>query len=152
MSRNLSIGVVAQRAGVTVPTVRYYEEIGLLPAAPRTESGQRSYDDGAARRLVFIRRCRDFGFTIDQVRELVRLVDHPELPCVEVRDIAIRHLVEIQRKLAELAALESGLRDFVRSCDTACAGGAAVDCTILEDLAAPAAAAAIVAPKGCCRA
>ena len=150
MNRNLSIGAVAQQAGATVPTVRYYEQIGLLPPAARTESGQRSYDVGAVRRLAFIRRCREFGFSIDQVRELVRLVDHPELPCMEVRDIAAKHLVEIQRNLAELAALETGLRDFVQNCESACAGGAAVDCTILEDLATPARVASRAEQGGCC--
>jgi len=150
MSRTFSIGVVAQRAGATVPTIRYYEQIGLLPSAPRTESGRRSYDESAVRRLAFIRRCRDFGFSIEQVRDLVWLVDHPELPCIEVRDIAARHLAEVQRRLAELVALENGLRDFVQNCDTACAGGAAVDCTILEDLAAPASKSSIVRSGGCC--
>jgi len=137
MSANLSIGLVARRTGATVPTVRYYEEIGLLPPARRTEAGQRSYDEATVRRLVFIRRCRDFGFSIDQVRELVGLVDQPDRPCVEVRDIAATHLEQVRQKLVELKELESSLSAFVCSCETACAGGAAVDCTILEDLAVP---------------
>lgn len=151
MSAKLSIGLVARRAGATVPTIRYYEQIGLLPCASRTESGQRHYDLAAVRRLVFIRRCREFGFSIDQVRELVELMDHPGRPCAEVRDIAARHLVDVRQKLTELAALEAGLRDFVESCDTACVGGATVDCKILEDLACPPEAARIVKPGGCCR-
>lgn len=134
----LSIGVIAQQTGCTVPTIRYYEEIGLLPAGPRTEGGRRVYGQPAVRRLTFIRRCRDFGFSIDQVRELVGLVDEPDRPCIEVRDVAARHLVQLRQKLAELQALESSVAAFVCSCDTACAGGAAVDCTILEDLALPA--------------
>ena len=138
MSAKLSIGLVARRTGATVPTVRYYEEIGLLPPVNRTEAGQRSYDEATVRRLVFIRRCRDFGFSIDQVRELVRLVDEPDRPCAEARGIAARHLVEVQRKLAELQSLEASLNAFVCGCDTACAGGPAVDCTILEELALPA--------------
>ena len=149
MSARLSIGVVARRTGATVPTVRYYEEVGLLPPANRTEAGQRSYDETTVRRLVFIRRCRDFGFSIDQVRELVGLVDEPGRPCVEVRDIAATHLQEVRRKLDELKALEASLSAFVGSCDTACAGGPAVDCTILEDLAVPADLARIV-KNGCC--
>lgn len=149
MSAKLSIGVVARRTGATVPTVRYYEEVGLLPPANRTEAGQRSYDETTVRRLVFIRRCRDFGFSIEQVRELVGLVDEPNRPCVEVRDIAATHLQEVRRKLEELKALEASLHAFVGSCDTACAGGPAVDCTILEDLAVPANLARIV-KNGCC--
>lgn len=131
----LSIGLLAQQAGCSVPTIRYYEEIGLLPAVPRTEGGRRVYGPATVRRLSFIRRCRDFGFSIEQVRELVGLVDEPNRPCVEVRELAAKHLAQVRDKLAELQALESSMSAFVESCDTACAGGAALDCTILEDLA-----------------
>lgn len=150
MSARLSIGLVARRTGATVPTVRYYEDIGLLPPAARTEAGQRSYDEATVRRLVFIRRCRDFGFSIEQVRELVGLVDEPDRPCAEVRDIAASHLAQVRHKLAELKALEASLNAFVCSCDTACSGGSAVDCTILEDLALPAEEAQVVRAAGCC--
>jgi len=137
MTASLSIGFVARQTGCTVPTIRYYEEIGLLPAAARTDAGQRHYGHDAVRRLTFIRRCRDFGFPIEQVRELVGLVEDPQRPCVEARDIAATRLAEVRDKLAELRALEESLSAFVVSCSTACAGGAAVDCTILEDLALP---------------
>jgi DNA-binding transcriptional MerR regulator len=130
---NVSIGVVAKQTGCTVPTIRYYEEIGLLPPAARTESGQRHYGEATQRRLRFIRRCRDFGFSIEQVRELVAL-----------------HLAEVRRKLDELKALEASLDAFVCSCDTACAGGAALDCTILEDLAVPAEQPRATAAPTCC--
>ncbi len=133
----LSIGLVAAQTGCTVPTIRYYEEIGLLPLAPRTDGGRRHYGDEAVRRLTFIRRCRDFGFSIEQVRELVDLIDHPERPCMELRDVASARLVEVRDKLAQLLALESSLSRFVDSCETACAGGAVVDCTMLDDLAQP---------------
>jgi len=136
-SLTLSIGVLAQQTGCTVPTIRYYEEIGLLPTGPRTDSGRRVYGQAAVRRLTFIRRCRDFGFTIEQVRELVGLVDEPDRPCIEVRDVAARHLAQLRQKLAELQALESSVAAFVCSCETACAGGPTVDCTILEDLTLP---------------
>lgn len=151
MSARLSIGLVARRTGATVPTVRYYEDIGLLPPAARTEAGQRSYDEHTVRRLVFIRRCRDFGFSIEQVRELVGLVDEPNRPCAEVRDIAVAHLAQVRHKLEELRALEASLSAFVCSCDSACSGGPAVDCTILEDLALPAGQARVVPASGCCR-
>lgn len=143
-AQSLSIGTLARQTGSTVPTIRYYEEIGLLPAAPRTEGGQRHYGEAAVRRLGFIRRCRDFGFSIEQVRELAGLVDQPERPCVEVRDIAATHLKAVRQKLLELHALETSLAGFVGSCNAACAGGAAVDCTILEDLTLP--------RNGCCAA
>jgi DNA-binding transcriptional MerR regulator len=137
MNATISIGVLAQQTGCTVPTIRYYEEIGLLPTGPRTEAGRRVYGEPAVRRLTFVRRCRDFGFSIEQVRELVGLVDAPDPLCTEVRDIAAGHLKQLREKLAELHALEASMSAFVVNCDTACAGGAALDCTILEDLALP---------------
>jgi DNA-binding transcriptional MerR regulator len=149
-----SIGAAAKQTGCSVPTIRYYEEIGLLRAAPRTEGNQRHYDAAAIRRLSFIRRCRDFGFTIAQVQELVGLVDEPARNCVEVRDIAQVHLGSVQKKLIELQALEASLSAFVDSCNSACAGGPAVDCTIMEDLATPPSAPdhrlAPAARRGCC--
>lgn len=145
----LSIGVVAKRTGCSVPTIRYYEGIGLLPSANRTDGGQRNFTEATVRRLTFIRRCRDFGFSIDQVRELVGAVDEPTRPCVEVRDLAARHLTEVRRKLQELLALEVSLQGFVSECDAACAGGAALDCTILEDLSRPIES-PLVQRRGCC--
>jgi MerR family copper efflux transcriptional regulator len=147
-SAALSIGALARQAGCTVPTIRYYEEIGLLPPAPRSDGGQRLYGEPALRRLSFIRRVRGFNFSIEQVRELVYLVDEPERPCVEVRDIAAVHLREVRQKLIELQELEASLAGFVVSCNAACAGGAAVDCTILEELSVVARPAA--ARAGCC--
>ena len=150
MTAALSIGFVARQTGCTVTTIRYYEEIGLLPTASRSEAGQRTYGARAVIRLTFIRRCRDFGFSIEQVRELVGVADEPQRPCIEVRDIASVHLGEVRKKLAELQALEAGLSAFVVSCNTACAGGAAVDCTILEDLAHPNDTARLVTTGPCC--
>lgn len=146
----LLIGAMAKRTGCTVPTIRYYEEIGLLPPPVRTDAGQRNYGEATLRRLTLIRRCRDFGFSLDKVRELVGLVDQPDRPCLEVRQIAAGHLSDVQRKLDELRALESSLKAFICSCDTACAGGAALDCTILEDLALPTDKAKVVQRGGCC--
>ena len=147
---SLLIGAVARQTGCTVPTIRYYEEIGLLPPAARTGAGQRHYGEAALRRLQFIRRCRDFGFSIDQVRELVGLVDQPERPCTEVREIAATHLSEVRRKLDQLRELEASLDGFVGSCDMACAGGRAVDCSILEDLTLPAERSRSTQARGCC--
>ena len=131
---SLSIGFVARQAGCTIPAIRYYEEIGLLPVVARSDSGHRHYGADAVRRLTFIRRCRDFGFSIEQVRELVSLVDQPDRPCVEARDIASVQLVKVRDKLAELQALEASLSAFVAHCTAACAGGAVVACTLLEDI------------------
>lgn len=148
--QSLSIGTLARQAGCTVPTIRYYEEIGLLPAAARSEAGQRLYGEPALRRLSFIRRVRGFNFSIEQVRELVSLIDEPDRPCVEVRDIAAVHLRGVQQKLAELQEIEVRLASFVNSCNAACAGGPAVNCTILEDLTVSAPASAPVARRADC--
>lgn len=149
-AESMSIGALARRAGCTVPTIRYYEEIGLLPAAARSEAGQRLYGEPALRRLSFIRRVRGLNFPIEQVRELASLIDEPGRPCVEVRDIAAVHLRGVHQKLAELRELETRLSGFINSCNAACAGGPAMDCTILEDLTIPAAATAPVAPRTSC--
>lgn len=147
-SLSLSIGVLAQQTGCTVPTIRYYEEIGLLPAGPRTAAGRRVYNQATVHRLTFIRRCRDFGFSIEQVRELIGLADQPDRPCAEVRAVAAHHLKQLRDKLAELQALERSVAAFVDGCDASCAGGPAVDCSILDDLSAPMRSAGRQAP--CC--
>ncbi len=84
----LRIGALAERAGTNAPTIRYYEEIGLLRPADRQAGGQRAYGEEDVRRLAFIRRCRDFGFSIEQVRSLVALVQDRERSCMEARDLA----------------------------------------------------------------
>jgi MerR family transcriptional regulator, copper efflux regulator len=132
--RVLSIGQLAKAAGVTTPTIRYYEEIGLLPKARRTAAGQRVYADGGVERLTFIRRCRDFGFSIEEVRVLAGLSISPVLDCSQVRDLTRTHLSEVRARLEELKALEISLESFASKCDAACAGGPARDCVVFEDL------------------
>lgn len=131
---SLSIGVLAERTQCTVPTIRYYEEIGLLPHAPRAANGRRYYGEADQKRLLFIKRCRDFGFPIEQVRNLVSLFEDGDRSCVEVRDVAQDHLDVVRAKIAEFRQLEANLAAFVESCDVACCGGTAKDCTIIEDL------------------
>jgi DNA-binding transcriptional MerR regulator len=132
---SLRIGAVAERAGTNAPTVRYYEEIGLLRAADRRSGGQRAYGEEDVKRLTFIRRCRDFGFSIEQVRSLVALVEDRGRSCMDARDLAQEHLAAVRAKLDELKALERSLVAFVATCDQSCAGGPGPDCTILDDLA-----------------
>lgn len=139
--RVLTIGQLAKAAGVTTPTIRYYEEIGLLPKAGRTKSGQRAYDETELERVTFIRRCREFGFSIDQVRVLAGLSISAERDCSEVRDMAHAHLSEVRTKLTELRALEASLVAFAEQCDTACAGGPGRDCVVFE---------AMKSSDGCC--
>jgi DNA-binding transcriptional MerR regulator len=122
------------RTGTNAPTIRYYEEIGLLRSADRQAGGQRVYGDADVKRLAFIRRCREFGFSIDQVRSLVALVQDPQSSCMHARDLAQEHLAAVRAKLAELKALERSIAAFVVSCDASCAGGPGPDCVILDDL------------------
>jgi len=133
---NLKIGALARQTRTNAPTIRYYEEIGLLPAADRASGGQRVYGIADLKRLTFIRRCREFGFSIDQVRILIALLQNPQSCCTEARDLAKHHLGTIRQKLVELKALERTVAGFVTDCDATCAGGPGPDCVILEDLSA----------------
>jgi MerR family transcriptional regulator, copper efflux regulator len=135
--RVLTIGALAREAGVSTPTIRYYEEIGLLPPAGRGTNGQRIYDDAGLQRLTFIKRCRDFGFSIDQVRVLAGLSISTGADCRGVRDIAQSHLDQVREKQAELRALASHLQRFVAACDAACIGGPGCDCIIFQEIAKP---------------
>ena len=132
--RTLKIGALAGQTGTNAPTIRYYEEIGLLRSAGRQAGNQRVYGDADVKRLTFIRRCREFGFSIDQVRSLVALMQDPASSCVDARDLAQEHLVAVRKKLAELKALERSIAGFVSGCEASCAGGAGPDCVIFDDL------------------
>jgi len=131
---HLKIGALAKQTGTNAPTIRYYEEIGLLRSAGRQAGNQRVYSDADVKSLTFIRRCREFGFSIDQVRSLVALMQDPASSCVDARDLAQEHLVAVRKKLAELKALERSIAGFVSGCEASCAGGAGPDCVIFDDL------------------
>lgn len=133
--RALSIGTLAKATGVTAPTIRYYEDIGLLPTPQRSASGQRVYEDADVERLSFIRRCRDFGFAIEQVKQLAGLSISSDCDCTEVRDIASAHLAEVRARLRELNELEKSLEAFVDQCEQACCGSSGRDCVVFEALA-----------------
>jgi DNA-binding transcriptional MerR regulator len=137
--RELKIGELAELTGTSVPTIRYYEQIGLLRRAPRQAGGQRVYGRDDVERLTFIRRCREFDFSIEQARALVAIVHDPNRSCMDARDMAAEHLTAVQAKMRELKALERSLVAFVKSCDTTCAGGPGPECAILDDLAKPSA-------------
>lgn len=133
---NLTIGALASQTSSNVPTIRYYEQIGLIPAAQRAPNGHRYYREADLKRLLFIKRCRDFGFPIEQVRNMVSLFEDGDRACVEVRDLAQVQLDEVRNKIAEMRELERSLTEFVGSCDTACSGGQTRSCAIIEDLSA----------------
>ncbi|WP_020179897.1 helix-turn-helix domain-containing protein [Methylopila sp. M107] len=130
MSDTFAIGELGRATGTKVETVRYYERIGLLAAPRRTSGNYRAYDRGHLNRLSFIRRSRDLGFSLDQVRALLDLADQRDRPCEAVDEIAKGHLAEVERKIADLAALRDELRAMVRQCGH----GAVRDCRIIEVL------------------
>jgi DNA-binding transcriptional MerR regulator len=127
---NMRIGALAERTGVSVATIRYYEDIGLLREAPR-RGGQRIYDHEDAHRLAFIRRCRNFDYSIDDIRSLLSLMQGNR-SCSEARELAEGHLVALRRRLAELQTLERSIASLVTACAATCDGGAAADCVILQ--------------------
>jgi MerR family mercuric resistance operon transcriptional regulator len=123
-------GEIAQRSGCNIETVRFYEKQGLLPAAPRTTGGHRDYDAEHLKRLTFIRRSRELGFTLDEVRSLLTLVDGGDWTCAEVRAMTVEHLADVRRKIADLERLARILEDMASQCE----GGAVPECPVVDAL------------------
>jgi DNA-binding transcriptional MerR regulator len=130
----LSIGELGQRTGVKVPTIRYYEQIGLLPPPPRTEGQQRRYSEGAAARLNFICHARDLGFEVEAIRELLAMSTQPDRSCAEVDQITRRHLSEVERRIRQLVALRAELHRMLDECGH----GRVCECRVIESLSTPA--------------
>jgi DNA-binding transcriptional MerR regulator len=131
------IGTLAARAGTAAPTIRYYEEIGLLRRADRQEGGQRRYGEEDVERLTLVRRCREFGFSIEDVRALLAVLDDPGRPCLDAAKLARMHLTAVRSKLLELRALERSLSRLVAGCEMASRDGRpAAECAVLGDLMA----------------
>ena len=126
----MRIGELARATGIKVETIRFYEAEDLMPAPERDTNNYRRYQQGHLERLSFIRRSRELGFTLDQVRALLRLADKPDAPCAEVDVITAAHVAEIDRKLADLTALRGELVQRLESCD----GTTVADCRIIEAL------------------
>jgi DNA-binding transcriptional MerR regulator len=128
---NLPIGELSRRTGVKVPTIRFYEQIGLLSAPPRTEGNQRRYGKPEVERLNFIRHSRELGFEVEDIRELLDMAASPQASCHQADSIARNHLTEIDRRIASLAALRGELARMVEECGH----GRICDCRIIEVLA-----------------
>ena len=126
----LTIGSLARKTGTKVQTIRYYEQIGLMPDPGRTEGGQRRYGNAELDRLAFIRHARQLGFSLDAIRELLDLSDDPHRPCAEADAIARRQLKQVEQRLARLEALRTELKRMVHECS----GGQTADCRVLEVL------------------
>lgn len=130
--RVYSVGELAAAGGCKVETVRYYEKIGLMPEPPRTEGGHRLYFLDLLKRLTFIRRSRELGFPIEQIRELLRFVDEPGHTCSEVKDMAMQQARTIQEKINDLKRLQKALNDMAIRCKGK--GYALEDCPIIDAL------------------
>ncbi|MEJ2742165.1 MAG: helix-turn-helix domain-containing protein [Gammaproteobacteria bacterium] len=131
MSKNYLIGQVAKAARCKVQTVRYYERVGLLPEAARTEGNQRVYGQAHLDRLSFIRHSRELGFSLEQIRKILDLVDDPTQSCIEVDRIAKLHLKEVESKIRRLEGMRMELQRMISQC----AGGHVTSCRIVESLA-----------------
>lgn len=128
--KQFSIGHLARKTGTKVQTIRYYEQIGLMPEPARNAGNQRVYDEADLQRLGFIRHARELGFHLDAIRSLLALTDEPDRSCSEADDIARAHLEEIESRILRLEAL----RDEMKRMILQCRGEKVVDCRILETL------------------
>jgi MerR family transcriptional regulator, mercuric resistance operon regulatory protein len=129
----IRIGDLSRRTGCNIETIRYYERVGLLPHPPRSASRYRLYDTDSVRRLTFVRRARELGFSLGEVRTLLALSSEQSRdPCAEVREVAASHLADVRAKIADLRAMDRVLVDAVHSCDA----GAVVGCPLLDALSA----------------
>ena len=130
MEKTFSIGQLAKECGCKVQTLRYYEEIGLIPAPGRNTGNQRVYSEDHRKRLNFIRHSRQLGFSLDQIRQILALTDNPNQPCDQVNTIAKTHLDDVSSKIARLQDMQIELQRMVSEC---CADRVA-DCRIVEAL------------------
>jgi DNA-binding transcriptional MerR regulator len=129
-SELLSIGDAARVTGIKVPTIRYYEQIGLVPAPGRSEGNRRYYGEDAIRRLTFIRHARELGFEVEAIRALFALQDQPDRPCDDIDTLARKHLATIEEKIARLTALRRQMKRMLKSCQ----GGRIAECRVIESI------------------
>jgi MerR family mercuric resistance operon transcriptional regulator len=127
---SLAIGALSQRAGCKIETIRYYERVGMMPQPPRTAGGHRVYSHEHLKRLTFIRRSRELGFSLQQVRELLRLVDGGRYTCAQVKAITLEHLDDVRARMADLRRLEKVLKTMASRCNR----GQVPDCPVIEAL------------------
>ena len=126
-----SIGELSRRTQVKVPTIRYYEQTGLVDPPERTAGNQRRYGAPALRRLSFIRHARDLGFGVEAIRELIDLGKDPAKPCAEADRIANDHLRVVEQRIAQLTRLKTELKRI----SSACQSGSVADCRVIEAIA-----------------
>ena len=129
-SRALSIGGMSGKTGVNIETIRYYERIGIMPRPMRTEGGHRAYDADQLKRLAFIKRSRELGLSLGEVRALLDLVDTGTYTCAEVHEMTMKHLASIRKKLNDLRRLERVLKGMAAECSR----GDVPDCPVIDAL------------------
>ncbi|WP_035693140.1 MerR family transcriptional regulator [Azospirillum halopraeferens] len=129
--KDLSIGALGKLTGTKVETIRFYEQIAILPEPARTAGNYRVYGHDHVRRLTFVRRMRDLGFPLEAVRAMLDLADQPDRPCGEVDALVLDQLHEVERKIADLERLRDELSRLATQCRT---GGRMADCRIIESL------------------
>lgn len=129
-AEHLPIGELSRLSGVNIETIRYYERVKMLPAPPRTASGRRVYGSPDVRILAFIRRSRELGFSLDEIRALLRLGVPGKASCGEVKEIAAHHLKDIRARIADLVKLECLLAKTIARCS----GNRVPDCPVLDIL------------------
>ena len=128
--KNLSIGLLSEQTDCKIETIRYYEKIGIFPKPPRTEGGHRIYSENHLKRLVFIRRGRELGFSLQDIRALLKLIDGGDYTCSQVEAITLHHIGNIHQKILDLKKLEKILAKISSQCE----GGVVPDCPILDAL------------------
>ncbi len=126
----LSIGDLSRQTGVKVPTIRYYEQMGLISAPERSSGNQRRYTGKELERLSFIRHARELGLTIEAIRDLVKLSANPDMPCGEAHEIASQHLAVLTGRIAQLRKLKKELERITATCDAAYIG----ECYVIQAL------------------
>ena len=131
---SLTIGAVARRAGLGIQTIRFYEREGLIDAPPRTRSGYRSYDTDVVRRLQFIRRAQELGFTLKEIRELIALESDLDADCDQVRVVASAKLSDVEARIADLTRMKAALEDVISSCK---GHGPIRECALMDCLQSP---------------
>jgi MerR family mercuric resistance operon transcriptional regulator len=128
--KTLSIGLLSTQTNCKIETIRYYEKIGIFPKPPRTEGGHRIYSENHLKRLVFIRRGRELGFSLEDIRALLKLIDGGGHTCQQVEAITLHHLGNIHQKILDLKKLEKTLAKI----SSECGGGVVPECPILDAL------------------
>lgn len=129
-TRGYKIGEMSRETGVNIETIRYYEKIGIMPEPDRTEGGNRQYNHNQLKRLHFVKRCRELGFSISEIRALLDMVDQKDITCAEVHGMTMGHLSAVRQKMADLRRLEKALKSMASECSR----GDVPECPIIDTL------------------